>query len=276
MELAREMMTRELKLKGQTALVTGAARGLGRAYALRLASLGADVAVLDLNLKSFEDFELEKSAMTSESTSAEIEALGRRSLALQIDATDAAAQTAAVQQILNEWGRLDIAVCNAGGGIGTMAETRASIVDDDVFDGVLKRNLYSTLYTCKAVSEPMKRQQYGRIITVSSGAGRRADHSGGYAHYAAAKAGIIMYTRNLAQDVGPYGITANCVAPGYIGTGRLLPLFDKIGVDKVVESVALRRLGTPEDCAGVIEFLATDLGAYVTGAVIPVDGGSTD
>lgn len=270
------MVTENLKLEGQTALVTGAARGIGRAYALRLASLGADVAVIDFNLKSFEDFELEKDAMKAESTAAEIEALGRRSLAIQLDVTDAAAQVNAVEQIVAKWGRLDIAVCNAGGGIGTMAETKATIVEDDVFDAVVKRNLYGTVYTCKAVSAPMKDQRSGRIITVSSQAGRRADRAGGYAHYGAAKAGIAMYTKYLAQEVGPYGITANCVAPGYIATGRLMPLFDTIGGADLVQTIPLRRLGTPDDCAGVIEFLATDLGAYITGAVIPIDGGATD
>ncbi|MCK6210061.1 SDR family oxidoreductase [Georgenia sp. EYE_87] len=264
-----------MKLQGRTALVTGAGRGIGRSYALRLAELGADVAVLDFDLKSYEAFELEKSSMQGDSTAAEIQTLGRKSLAIEADVTKPEAMQAAVDEILNAWGRLDIAVCNAGGGIGAISETKATEVADDVLDGVLQRNLYGTIYTCKAAAAPMKKQRSGRLITVSSQAGRRADRTGGYAHYGAAKAGIAMYTRYLAQEVGPYGITANCIAPGYIGTGRLMPLFDTIGGEQLTDSVALRRLGTPEDCAGVVEFLATDLGAYVTGTVIPVDGGST-
>jgi 3-oxoacyl-[acyl-carrier protein] reductase len=90
-----------------------------------------------------------------------------------------------------------------------------------------------------------------------------------------AKAGIVMYTRYLAQDLGPFGVTANCIAPGYIGTGRLMERFERMGVDAITSRIALRRLGTVEDCARVVEFLATDLSNYVTGAVIPIDGGST-
>jgi 3-oxoacyl-[acyl-carrier protein] reductase len=115
---------------------------------------------------------------------------------------------------------------------------------------------------------------FGRIVTVSSQAGRRGSPAGGYAHYGTAKAGLQMYTRYLAQEVGPFGITANCVAPGFIGTGRLTPMFEAQGVQQVIDRIALRRIGTPEDCARVIEFLVTDLGDYVTGAIIPVDGGS--
>lgn len=264
----------EQKLKGQAALVTGAARGLGRAYALRLARLGADVAVLDADLRSYRQFERERGDMTADSTVEEIQALGRRSAGYQADVSDAAAVTAAVDGLAADWGRVDIVVCNAGGGTGTPAESKASEVTADLFDLVVQRNLYGTVNTCRAVAPYMKRAGYGRIVTVSSQAGRRGSPTGGYAHYGTAKAGIQMYTRYLAQELGPFGITANCVAPGFIATGRLLPSFEATGIERVVEQVALRRLGTPEDCARVIEFLVTDLGEYVTGAVIPVDGGS--
>ena len=121
----------------------------------------------------------------------------------------------------------------------------------------------------------MKAQGSGKIITVSSQAGRRASSDGGYAHYGAAKAAIIMYTKYLAQDLGPHGIQVNCIAPGYIGTGRLMPMFEAGGVDRLTRSVALRRIGTPEDCARVVGFLAGPESDYVTGTVIPIDGGST-
>jgi 3-oxoacyl-[acyl-carrier protein] reductase len=119
----------------------------------------------------------------------------------------------------------------------------------------------------------MRAQRYGRIVTVSSQAGRVSSPGGGYAHYGTAKAAIIMFTRYLAQDLGPDGITVNCIAPGYIGTGRLLPMFEA-GGGRLERSVALRRIGTPEDCAKVVGFLCSDDAAYVTGAVIPIDGGS--
>jgi 3-oxoacyl-[acyl-carrier protein] reductase len=264
-----------LPLAGRTALVTGAGRGIGRAYALRLAALGADVAVLDRDLRSYEDFELERQAMRAATTAEEVEMLGRRSLALEVDVTDHAAVDAAVGDVLAAWGHLDVAVCNAGGGAGTMEQTRASNVSQEFLDVTVRGNLYGTIHTCRAAAAPMKEQRWGRIVTISSQAGRRAYPDGGYSVYGAAKAGIAMYTRYLAQELGPYGVTANCLAPGYIATGRLMPLFSSLGAEELLDSIALRRYGTPEDCAGPLEFLVTDLGSYVTGTVIPVDGGST-
>lgn len=264
-----------LPLAGRTAVVTGAGRGIGRAYALRLAALGADVAVIDRDLHSYEEFELEREAMRAGTTAEEVETLGRRALALEADVTDPAAVDAAVGEVLGAWGRLDIAVCNAGGGIGTIEETRASIVSAEFLDVIVQGNLYGTIHTCRAVARPMKEQRWGRIVTISSQAGRRAYPDGGYSVYGAAKAGIAMYTRYLAQEMGPYGVTANCLAPGYIATGRLMPLFSSLGAEQLLGSIALRRYGTPDDCAGPLEFLVTELGSYVTGTVIPVDGGST-
>ena len=261
-------------LEGRTALVTGAGRGLGRAYALELARLGADVAVLDVDIRSYRAFEGEAAQMTADTTAAEVEALGRRSIELEVDVTDAGAVAAAVEQIGEAWGRLDIAVCNAGGGIGSPAGSRASTMDLAEFDAVIRRNLYGTVHTCTAVAPLMRAQQYGRIITVSSQAGRRASGDGGYAHYGVSKAAIIMYTRYLAQDLGADGINVNCIAPGFIGTGRLTPMFESAGTDRLTRTVALRRIGTPEDCATVVGFLAGPAADYLTGAVIPIDGGS--
>jgi 3-oxoacyl-[acyl-carrier protein] reductase len=264
---------RQPKLKGQVALVTGAARGLGRAYAHRLAALGARVAVLDLDLKSYRYFPAERQVMTDDSTAMEIEGRGGEAIELAVDVTDSGAVKGAIETIVERWGRLDIAVCNAGGGAGTLAETTATLIDDERLNAVVQRNFIGTVYTCRAAAVPMKAQGAGRLITVSSLDGRRPEPTGGYAHYGAAKAAIIMYTRYLAREVGPYGITANCVAPGFVRTGRVAPILDSMGPN-LLETVALRRWGTPEECAGVIEFLATDLGAYVTGATIAVDGGT--
>ena len=263
-----------MTLEGRTALVTGGGRGLGRAYALHLARLGADVAVLDIDVRSYRDFEGEAAQMTADSTAREIEVMGRRALELEADVRDAAAVAEAVAHVADQWGRVDIAVCNAGGGLGTPAGSRASTMDLDEFDAVLRRNLYGTVHTCAAVAPLMRANGYGKIITVSSQAGRRASGDGGYAHYGVAKAGIIMYTRYLAQDLGPDGITVNCIAPGFIGTGRLTQMFESAGVDRLTRTVALRRIGTPEDCAEVVGFLASPASDYLTGAVIPIDGGS--
>lgn len=262
----------EPKLKGQVALVTGAGRGLGRAYAHRLSALGARVVVWDLNLRSHADFPAEREAMKEDSTVAEIETRGGEAIGLEVDVTDSAAVNHAIDQIVQRWGRLDVVVCNAGGGTGTLDETTATLVSDAHLEAVVQRNLHGTVNTCRAAAVPMKAQRAGRFITISSVAGRRPEPTGGYAHYGAAKAAIIVYTKYLAQEVGPYGISANCVAPGLIRTGRVAPLLDAMGQHRL-ETVALRRYGTPEDCAGVIEFLATDLDAYVSGATIAVDGG---
>ncbi|MFM7537452.1 MAG: SDR family NAD(P)-dependent oxidoreductase [Acidimicrobiales bacterium] len=263
-----------MELRGKVAVVTGGGRGLGRAYALHLAGMGADVAVLDVDLRSFEAYEREAAQLTAESTAAEVQALGRRAMELEVDVGDAAAVRAAIDRVVEAWGRIDVVVCNAGGGLGTPARSRASTMDLEEFEAVLRRNLHGTVNTCEAVAPVMRRQRSGKIVTVSSQAGRRASADGGYAHYGTAKAAIVMYTRYLAQDLGPDGITVNCIAPGYISTGRLSVMFEQIGVERLSKSVALRRLGTPEDCARVVGFLASSASDYVTGALIPVDGGS--
>jgi 3-oxoacyl-[acyl-carrier protein] reductase len=264
------------KLNGKVAIVTGAARGLGRAYAKRLAGLGAKVAVADLNLRSYEEFEAEAKDMTADSTVAEIDAAGGVALGIEVDVRDHAAVEAMVARVVQEWGRVDVLVANAGGGRGRPMDTKASSLDPALLQLVTEMNLFGTVYSCNAVAPVMKQQRSGKIITVSSVAGIAPSADGGYAHYGAAKAAIAHYTRYLAQDLGPFGITANCIAPGVIATGRIMatviPGSIQSNRDRA-ELVALRRLGIVEDCAKVVEFLATDLSDYVTGAVIPIDGG---
>jgi 3-oxoacyl-[acyl-carrier protein] reductase len=264
------------KLDGKVAIVTGAARGLGRAYARRLAGLGAKVAVADLNLKSYEEFDAEARDMTADGTVAEIEAAGGAALGVELDVCDPGAVNAMVDRVVGQWGRVDVLVANAGGGRGRPVDTKATTLDPALLQLVVGMNLFGTVYCCNAVGPVMKAQNGGKIITVSSMAGRAASLDGGYAHYGAAKAAIAHYTRYLAQELGPFGITANCIAPGVIATGRImqtvLPGSSAANRNRT-EQIALRRLGTVEDCARVVEFLATDLSDYVTGAVIPIDGG---
>jgi len=264
------------KLDGKVAVITGAGRGLGRAYARRIAGLGAKVAVCDVNLKSYEEFDAETQSMTADSTVAEIQAAGSNAIGIEVDVCDEKAVKAMVQRVVAEWGRIDILVANAGGGRGRPLDTKASTLDPALLHLVTDMNLFGTIYCCNAVAPIMKEQRSGKIVTVGSVAGLSPSIDGGYAHYGAAKAAIAHYTRYLAQDLGPYGITANCIAPGTIATGRIMatviPGSANANRDRS-ERVALRRLGTVEDCAKVVEFLVTDLSDYVTGTVIPIDGG---
>jgi len=264
------------KLDGKVAIVTGAARGLGRAYARRLAGLGAKVAVVDRDLKSYVEFAAEAEAMTADSAVAEIVASGGAAIGIEVDVRDPEAVERMVERVVSEWGRVDVLVANAGGGRGRPLDTKASTLDPALLQLVVGMNLFGTVYCCNAVAPIMKQQRSGKIVTVSSVAGTGPSRDGGYAHYGAAKAAIAHYTRYLAQDLGPYGITANCIAPGVIATGRIMqtviPGSASNNQDRT-ELVALRRLGTVEDCAKVVEFLTTDLSDYVTGAVIPIDGG---
>ena len=262
------------KLDGTVAIVTGAGRGLGRAYALRLAGLGAKVAVVDLDLKSYAEFEAEAGAMTAVSTVDEIKAQGGDSIGVALDIADRDAVFGMVDEVVAAWGRVDVLVANAGGGRGTPAETTATLVPKDLLELVTGMNLFGTVYSCSAVAPVMKEQRSGRIVTVASYAGMVAGLGGGYAHYGANKAAIAHYTRYLAQELGPYNVNANCIAPGVIETARIVELIGgRAGADRVNPEIALRRHGTPEDCAKVVEFLCTDLSDYVTGAVIPIDGG---
>src|SRR5579863_10265893 len=167
------------KLDGKVAIVTGGGRGLGRAYARRLAGLGAKIAVADLSLKSFEEFEAERRDMTGDSTVAEIESAGGSAFGVELDVADRPAVDAMVAQVVERWGRVDILVANAGGGRGRPIDTKASTLDSGLLDLVLHMNLHGTVYCCNAVAPIMKRQRYGKIVTVSSVAGLGPSPDGG-------------------------------------------------------------------------------------------------
>jgi 3-oxoacyl-[acyl-carrier protein] reductase len=215
-----------------------------RAYAKRLAGLGAKVAIADLNLHSYEEFEAEAKDMTADSTVAEIEAAGGTALGIEVDVRDHEAVEAMAARVVEEWGRVDVLVANAGGGRGRPVDTKASTLDPALLQLVTAMNLFGTVYSCSAVAPIMKRQRSGKIITVSSVAGTGPSIDGGYAHYGAAKAAIAHYTRYLAQDLAPFGITANCIAPG-VGFGdwtwRTAHLFRKAGTETCKLFAAQRR-----------------------------------
>jgi len=264
------------KLSGQTALVTGAARGLGRAYALRLAELGANVGVIDISLHSYKEFQAEADTITSDTVLDELKALGVKAVGAEADISNEEEVFAAVKKISDELGDVSIVICNAGGGMGPLTEGKASEMDLDIFRKVVERNLYGTVYTVTAVAPMMKKNNAGKIVTVASVGGQMANFDGTYAHYSSSKAAIIHYTRLLSNELGSFGINVNCLAPGYIETARLKDEFEKAGSEKFLNNISLGRFGTVEDCTKGMEFLVTDMSDYVTGTVLEVNGGTNN
>lgn len=269
----------EQKLKGKVALVTGAGRGIGRAHALRLANLGADVAINDIDLHSYKQFTDKYEKLTADSTVDEVRKLGRHSLGIECDVANKKQVDEMFEKILKEFGHIDIVVNNAGGLQLNPETSYASSVPEVDLRRELDRNLMSCIFCCQAASIPMKQQKSGRIVNTASVAGTRVDpkSNGYYSSYQMAKIAIIHYTRSLASELGPFGINVNCIAPGLIGTARMmLRSYDNAPGrrEEVEQGIPLRRLGTSEDIAKAMEFLVTDLSDYITGQTIRVCGGT--
>ena len=246
-------------LEGQVALVTGAARGIGHALALALANAGADVA---LGLRD---------VSTGEALAAEIEAMGRRALPLQMDVTRLDEVTAAVAAAVSAFGRIDVLVNNAGLG----PENLAVDVSEADFDLACAVNLKGTFFVSQAVGRVMIAQGGGRIVMLSSQAGFVA--LPGESVYCMTKAAIAHLTKCLAIEWGPHGVTVNGVAPTFIVTpGTAAALDDPAARDEIVERIAaLHRVGHPMDVAGAVLYLASPAASLVTGHTILVDGGWT-
>jgi NAD(P)-dependent dehydrogenase (short-subunit alcohol dehydrogenase family) len=246
-------------LSGQVALVTGAARGLGRAIALACAHAGADVALGLRDVNTAHDLERE------------IAALGRKSLRLQMDVTNLAQISRAIQETAAHFGKLDILVNNAGGGISGLA---LEVTEQD-FDQTLAINLKATFFASQEAAKIMIRQKSGRIINMSSQAGFAALPTESV--YCASKAAISHLTKCLAVEWGPHNITVNAVAPTFITTpGTDEALADPAFRADVIERIAaLHRIGEPMDVAGAVIFLASPAAALITGHTILIDGGWT-
>jgi NAD(P)-dependent dehydrogenase (short-subunit alcohol dehydrogenase family) len=246
-------------LHGQTALVTGAARGLGRAIALALADAGADVA---LGLRR---------AGTADDLCGEIEAMGRRAMAVQMDVTDLAQIRPAVEAVVERFGRLDILVNNAGLGPANRAED----VNEADFDLTMDVNVKGLFFASQAAGRVMIRQGSGRIVNLSSQAGFVALPT--EAIYCASKAAVAHLTKCLAVEWGTYGITVNAVAPTFIRTdGTAGDLADPAFEADVRERIAgLHRIGEPMDVAGGVVFLASPAASLITGTTLLIDGGWT-
>jgi len=244
-------------LKKKVAVVTGAGQGLGEAIARRLAAEGAAVAVVDVE------------GGLADGVAREIQAAGSRAVAVRTDVTDRASVRAMVDEVGRRLGEPDILVNNAGGfpKLRTLLE-----VEEEEWDAILALNLKSAYLCSRAVLPGMIARRGGRIVSLSSPAARSLTNFSA-THYAAAKAGILGFTRHLAYEVGQYGITVNAVAPGTTLTERVRRARTPEDQARIASLVPLGRLGLPEDSAAAVAFLASDDAAYITGITLDVNGG---
>ena len=258
------------RLEGKVAIVTGAAGGMGRGYALHLAKLGADVAIFDKDL----DAGKHAGEYEAESVDQEIRDLGQRVVAVQADLSRREEAQAAVEQAARELGSIDILVNNAGGAITPAERSYATTSPDDDMALLINVNFLSAVYCCQA-AVPLMNRPGGAIINIVTFGAFAGDSKGKYAVYSGAKAALLTYTRHLAVELGPIGIRANCVAPGLIHTPRVAAAAAArgMGTSDQAGAIPLRRFGKVEDMVGAIEFLGSDMSNYITGECIRVTGG---
>ncbi len=260
-------------MHGKVAVVTGGSRGIGRAIALRLAAAGADVVVAARNLCGPRYGE----ELSAETVPHEIRALGRRSIGFEGDLSERETAKALVRRALDELGRIDILVNNAGGALSPVERSLASVVPDEDIQFMLRLNLLSAVYCCQEALPAMRQQSGGSIINISTRAALDpAQRQGRLTAYGMAKSALNQYTRFLAQDVGPENIRVNCVAPGAIATARIMQSAKERNISTAAdtEKIPLRRFGTADEVARVVEFFASDASAYVTGQCLSVCGGT--
>lgn len=256
-------MGKPKRLGDRVAIITGGLRGIGRATSLALASAGATVVVFDVD----------------DPTATVVEDLRRQSTTedwkcryLRADATSWTEVSAAVGKVLDEFGAVGVLVNNVGVGAPPLPLEE---LPEEQWNDLIARNLSSAYICSKAVVRAMKKRRWGRIINVSSQAGRSKSEIGNLP-YASAKAGLLGFTRQLANELGPFGVTVNAVAPGLTLSERVagrLQSFDEAAKQKMIDPIPLKRLGMPEEIAAVIVFLASDDSSYITGATIDVNGG---
>ena len=243
-----------MSLNGKVALVTGAAQGIGRDIALALAIDGADVAICDVNLEA------------AQKTAADIEAKGKKSLSLKANVAASAEVTSMMEQVVEKFGRIDILVNNAG-------ITRDGLIlrmKDEDWDLVLSINLKGAFLCARAALKYMTKQRSGTIISIASVVG--AAGNAGQANYVASKAGLIGLTKTIAREYANRNVTANAVAPGFIETAMTQALSDNVR-QELARQIPMGKLGSPDDVANAVRFLASPWASYITGQVIHVNGG---
>ncbi|MEU9838122.1 SDR family oxidoreductase [Actinomadura sp. NPDC048032] len=245
-------------LDERIAVVTGGARGMGLAFVERLAARGARVVSID----------------RTHDPVPPAGGVGEADVwRVDCDLTVADEVEAVLERVAEAWGPVDVCVCNAGGGTGEMWENSPTRTGWPAFSGAYETNMATVVNICGPLAAGMAARGRGKIVTVSSVAALRPRADGGYAHYAAAKAAVIAYTRSLAREVAPYGVNANVMVPGAVGTERVLAKIRAVGMEEALSTIPLGRLCSPEECADVLEFLVTGPSDYLTGVVLPVDGG---
>lgn len=243
-----------MELEGKIALVTGAAQGIGRAIALLLAQKGADIVISDINLEKAEEM------------AKEIEALGRKAMAIKVDVANTNDVERMVEAILERFGQIDILVNNAG-----IARDKLILRMTEVdWDSVLNVNLKGTFNCTKAVIKHMSKQRKGKIVNIASVVGEMGN--AGQANYSASKAGVIGFTKTIAREFAQRGINVNAIAPGYIETPMTEALTEKVK-EELRRMIPMERLGRPEDVAQAVLFLVLEASSYITGQVLNVNGG---
>ncbi|HBR48941.1 MAG TPA: 3-oxoacyl-ACP reductase [Nitrospira sp.] len=243
-----------MSLQGRTAIVTGAAQGIGRAIAEALAQAGADIAVADLD------------PSRSTETVAAVEHIGRKALNIKVNVADTGETKSMVEHVLKAWGKVDILVNNAG-------ITRDGLLlrmKEEDWNLVLQINLNGTFNCTKAVLQPMTKQRYGRIVNIASIVG--VIGNAGQANYSASKAAVIGFTKTIGREYASRNVTVNAVAPGFIDTAMTHGLSADVK-DTLLKQIPLGRLGTPADIAAAVRFLVSEEAAYITGHVLHVNGG---
>jgi 3-oxoacyl-[acyl-carrier protein] reductase len=260
------------ELDGRVAVVTGAARGIGRAIALRLAKAGADLVLADIDLAAGKAYGGE---LTADSVEAEVVALGRRAISVEGDLSERPVATRVFDQALQSYGRVDVLAVAAGGALSPAETSFATITTEADQDLLFRANYTALVGCCQEAAPHMRAQKSGSIVTIVSQAGSYVQPDGRLAHYAAAKAAAISFTRSLAAELGPDGVRVNAVAPGATLTPRVAALAAERNMvtEESASGTALRRLGLADDIAKVVHFLASDLGGWVTGQCIAATGG---